>query len=458
MRHGGVQSARLRGFTLIEAAVVLCVFSLITISFYETWSLGTKHIMNAKYRLGGSAIADQQMEIVRALKFDDIGTTTGIPSGTLTEDKTINANNTIYQVHTVVQYVDDSTDGTLGAGTDLAPNDYKKVTLTVSWGGASDSEQVEMTSLFSLDGVESVAAGTGILSINVLNGAGNAVSGADVHITNTAVSPSVNITASTDTNGNLMFPGAKASVQGYHITVSKAGYYGNMTYSPYPTSVFKPVNVHASVVAGSLTQTTLVSDALSEILFSSVDSFGTALPDIDFTIDGGLKIGVDASTSASVYDFSETTKTDASGTKDFPDRSAGGYTVVLDPSEVARYEFLRLEPQETTFGTINLLAGSTKSVQMILADKTVSSVLITVLDSTSTPAPIAGASVRLRDSASGYDTTLTADAYGKAYFPVTATSLVAGTYTIEVNASGYTSVSDSIVVSGTKLEEKTISL
>jgi prepilin-type N-terminal cleavage/methylation domain-containing protein len=68
------QRKRISGFTLIEALVVLFVVSLITLTFYETWNLGTKHIANAKYRLGATALANQQMEIIRSLIFDDIGT------------------------------------------------------------------------------------------------------------------------------------------------------------------------------------------------------------------------------------------------------------------------------------------------------------------------------------------------------------------------------------------------
>ena len=448
---------RISGFTLIEAMVVLFVVSLITLTFYETWNLGTKHIANAKYRLGATALANQQMEIIRSLIFDDIGTVSGIPSGTLAQDQTLHVNNTVYDVHTVVQFVDDPTDGTLSSGTDLAPNDYKKVTITVSWGDASDSETVDTTSIFSLDGVESVAAGTGILSVNVLNNAGVGVANASVHITNTSVTPNINVTAATDTNGNLMFPGAPASVQGYHITVSKGGYFGNMTYDPYPTSVFKPTNVHASVVAGSLTAATLVADRTSKLKIQTEDPFGASVPDIDFTISGGLVIGVDAGTSAPVYDFTQTTSTDSSGEKEFSDRSSGGYTLTLDPSAVAQYEFLRLDPEETVQNSINLIAGDSKTVKYILARKNFQSALIMV-KSSSSGTPIAGASVRLHNTSLGFDVTLATDTYGQAYFPTTATPLVSGTYDIDVSASGFTSTTDTISIVGSNIEKKTISL
>jgi type II secretory pathway pseudopilin PulG len=457
MKKNRNQRRRTSGFTLIEAIVVLFVVSLITLTFYETWSLGTKHIANAKYRLGASALANQQMEIIRSLIFDDIGTVSGIPSGTLAQDQTLNANNTVYDVHTVVQFVDDPTDGTLVAGTDIAPNDYKRATVTVSWGSASDSEKVDMTSIFSLDGVESVAAGTGILSVNVLNNAGVGVANASVHITNTSVTPNINVTAATDTNGNLMFPGAPASVQGYHITVSKSGYYGNITYSPYPTSVFKPTNVHASVVAGSLTASTLITDRTASLNIQAEDPFGVDLSNIDFTISGGLVVGVDAGTSAPVYDFTQTTMTDSDGEKEFSDRSSGAYTLTLGPSAEAQYEFLRLDPEETTQNSINLTAGDSKTVKYVLAQKNFRSALVTVKSSTD-ETPIAGASVRLHSISLGFDVTLATDMYGQAYFPVDSTPLVAGTYDVDVSASGFTSATDTFPVMGSVLEKKDILL
>ncbi len=48
-----------KGFTFIEALAFLFIFSIITLTFYETWSLGTKQIINSKNRLGATALASQ---------------------------------------------------------------------------------------------------------------------------------------------------------------------------------------------------------------------------------------------------------------------------------------------------------------------------------------------------------------------------------------------------------------
>lgn len=432
----------------------LFLFSVITMAFYQTWVAATQHIVNVKSRLGAVALANQQMEIIRSIIFDDIGTVTGIPAGTLVEDQTLAVNNAVYHVHTVVQFVDNPTDGTLGAGTDIAPNDYKQVTITVSWGGESDAEKVITTSLFSLDGVESVAAGTGILSVNVLDGTGAGVSNASVHIVNSG--EGVDITASTDANGNLTFPGAPESIQGYEISVSKNGYYTNTTYPPYPTSSFNPVNIHSTVVAGSLTATTLVTDQMSDILFQTEDPFGADIADIDFDVIGGLVIGTNASDGSSVYDFSQSFSTNGDGEENIDDRSAGEYTVTLDPGE-SGYRYLRLIPEEPTFGTINLSAGATETITMVLADKAFSSALITVVNSADNQ-PIPGASVRLSNGGLTYDTTVMTDTYGQAFFHTSNTPLATGTYDVEITESSFVTETGTIDISGSTLEEKQFSL
>lgn len=453
---GGKNQKSLPGFTFIEALSFLFIFSVITLTFYQTWSLGTKQIINSKNRLGATALASQQMETIRGLAFDSIGTTTGIPSGSIVQTQTISVSAATYTLHTLVQFVDDAIDGTLALGTDTAPNDYKKVTVTVSWGGGSASEQVEAVSLFSLDGVESVAAGTGILSVNILNDAGLGVSAASVHIVNASVAPAVDITANTDANGNLTFPGALASVQGYEISVSKTGYYGNQTYPPYPTSTFNPTSIHTSVVAGSLTTITLVSDQKSTIELQTKDPYGADIPNINFSISGGLAIGTDPLTSAVIYDYTQATTTDGSGDKNLADRSSGVYTVTLDAAETG-YRFIRLTPEESVFGTIHVLPNVMKQVDMILADKSFSSGLITVTNSADST-PVAGASVQIEHAGFGYLETVVTDTYGKAYFPTTNTPLAAGSYDVDITAPGFDPENGNIVIPGGVLQEKAFSL
>jgi prepilin-type N-terminal cleavage/methylation domain-containing protein len=54
----------IHGFTLIEALTVLFILAVVVMTFYETWNLGTKYIINTKNRFGATALANQKMETI----------------------------------------------------------------------------------------------------------------------------------------------------------------------------------------------------------------------------------------------------------------------------------------------------------------------------------------------------------------------------------------------------------
>lgn len=444
-----IHTKTLSGFTLIEAAVFLFIFALITAVFFQVYANGTALIVQSKNRLGAISLATQKMEIVRSLEYDAIGTTTGIPSGDILQDESVQVNNSLYQVHTFIQYVDDAFDGTLGGSpNDPIPNDYKRVRIEVSWGDASEAEKVALFSTLAPLGVEQ-AAGGGILSVNILDSEGNGVAGASVTITNSSVAPAINVTTATDATGNLFLVGAPASSQGYHVSFSKSGYFGSVSYAPYPTTTFVPTDVHASVVDATVNPASFVMDHTATLELSTRDPFDQSLADIEYHIEGGRQLGTVFGTSPPepVYDFSDDESTDGSGEKEYSDRSYGVYTWELDPGEAA-YTFVGLDPESgLSANTIELSPGETKPVTMILADEAINSVLA-IVTSAADGQLINGATVRLTNTILAYDETVTTNAYGKSYFPKTSTSgLGAATYDIEVTAAGYTTYTGTVDVS-----------
>lgn len=437
----------LKGFTLIEGMVMLFLFALITTVFFQTFAYGTALIQQSKYRLGAIALANQKMEIIRSLDYDTLGTVSGIPAGDLLEDETIQVSNAIYQVHTFVQYSDDAYDGTLGGSpNDLVPNDYKEVQVEVSWGGESEAEKVRLFSTFAPLGIEQ-SVGGGILSINILDSQGNGVAGASVNVTNSAVSPSVNVTTTTDASGNISLVGAPASSQEYQVTFSKNGYFGSASYAPYPTTAYVPIDVHASVVDSVVNQASFIMDQSSTLQLRTVDPFANAVPDINYRIDGGRQLGTNPLTSAAVYEFGVSDSTDTSGEQDYADRSYGGYTWTLDSAEATDWTFVGLTPESNVgANNIDLLPNTTQTVQMTLAANTVNGALFTVTSATDGTA-ISGASVHLTNATLLYDETVVTGLYGKAYFPETETpGLVAETYDYEVTAAGFTTETGTVVV------------
>lgn len=460
-----VRKNRKRGFTLIEALVLLFIFSVVSVTFFQAYTVGTRLIIDSKNRLGATALANQKMEIIRSIDYNTIGTkhfdgtnwVYGIPAGDILEDEDVSINTTLYHVYTFVQYIDDPFDGVFGGSpNDAIPNDYKRIRLTVSWGDGSDSRTVALVSTVSPDGIET-SSGGGVLTINILDATGAGVTNADVHIVGS--STGVNTTVATDATGNVTLPGTPASTplgnQDYTISVSKNNYYGATTLPPYAvTATYDPVDEDISVVADTLNPVTIVMDRASDIILHTRDPFGTAVPNVDFTLKGGRLLGNSVPPATFEYGFSQTTTTDGSGNKTFTNESFGSYTYTITPS--APYQFFKIDPPETTAGSIDVSPGVNKESTFILLDTSIASAKIHVVNDSDSSA-VVGASVKLSNTTLGYDVTLTTDQNGFVYFPASLPALTPGTYDVLVSAVGFADKTETISI-GSILENKTISL
>lgn len=442
------------GFTLIEAMVFLFIFSIITMTFYSVITLGTNYIIESKNRLGALALANEKMEIVRNLKYDDIGLTTGIPSGSMLEDEDAIAGSNTYHVKTIAQYVDDPFDGVFPA--DSAPNDYKKVKVTISWGGANGSTgSMYLVSRFVPPGME-VAAGDGILSINIIDSTGSGIPQAQVHITNNNVSPAVNITQNTDDSGNLIFPGAAESILGYQISTSKNNYETVSTVNPEEMA-YVPVDTHASVVKGFINTKSIVIDRLSDLKIKTTDSLGNPIPDVNFKIKGGRILGTDTGVvpNETIYKLDSSEKTQSDGEMDFNELSPG-QIFLSDISDVSGYSLVGISSLSGFDPTLNiyrssLISDEEKTIEIKFADESLDSLLVKVL-SNADDSPIYNAQVRLTNG-SGYDTTVSTSFDGKAFFPINSDPLLPGTYTVEIIASGFQNYSSEVDIDNLTTEE-----
>lgn len=440
-----------RGFTLIEALVLLFIFTVVVMSFFEAYTVGTRLIIESKNRLGATALANQKMEIIRSIDYGNVGIITGIPSGEISEYETVSVNTREYLVHTFVQYVDDSFDGELGGSpNDAIPNDYKRVRITVSWGAKGPDQSVYTFANISPNGVET-SAGGGVLSINILDITGSGVAGATVRIVNSG--EGVDITTSTDTTGNIILPGTPAGIQNYELTVSKSDYYGTMTYPLLSPPAFIPVDEHASVADGVLNQKSMIMDQHADVTINSKDPFGTDVLNFDFNMSDGKILGTDPDTGDNVYEYDQDLSTNASGVKDIEDQSHGQYTL----SETdARYQLYKLNPGETVIGVLDALPGQVTTVNMILLDTQIGSLKVDVTDA-GDGSLIEGASVHLMNTTLGYDVTVVTDQYGFAYFPTALPELVSETYDLEVSATGFNDDNSTVNING-GLVTKAVSL
>lgn len=427
-----------KSFTLIESLVFLFIFSLAVLTFYKAMTDGMTSIIDAKSRLGAVALANERMEIIRNLSYDQIGTQGGIPNGNIPQGETgIIKSGISFNIHTSVVYIDDDTDDIAVAlgGSDTRPDDYKRVTVSVSWGDGGASRTADLTSFFSPPGIEEVFTG-GILSIKVVdNTLIQGIAGLSVHIVNNDVSPSINTTETTDADGKVVLLNYPIS-DSYSLEISKSGYYTVQTYESDSSMIAR--ELPASVLSGAINPRTLITDVVSTINLVTEDPLGNSIPNISFDLKGGKQIGdTVASPSEPVYDFNETGQSSgSSGEKTFSNRIFGSYFFTFtNPTD--DYEFLKMDPSVTTRDKFGILPGN-NDIAAIFMDKNVNSLLVTVSDSTDGTL-INGATVELKNTALSYGPiTLTTDQYGQAYFPDSSGPLTTDSgYELKVSADGY---------------------
>lgn len=462
-RGGSIQKKIMKtkkGTTLIEALAFLFIFSVITTTFYSAWSLGTSYILLAKNRLVATALANEKLEVIRNLKFEDIAHTTGVPAGNLLQDEDVVRSGGTYHVHTQIVSRDDPFDGTLAGGMDTNFVDYKDVKLTISWGNAGQS--VSLSSRFVPAGIEQSAAGLGILVINVTSDkdGGALVSGATVRVQNTSIG--YDETNTTDSLGRLVLVGVPAGIKNYQITVSKSGYEtvftlpdGTTTVAPYPSATYTPTHGHASVVELAINTANIYLNKTANLTVETKDFLGADVPDMNFHLEGGRVLGVnDVDLATKYYSTNVKDATDGSGEYDFGSVSPGPYVFTF---EEAGYEVIgmnrtpsfTLTPDETATLTVKVSPDTATGALFIIQNDTDSS-------------PIAGASVHLTQASAvpPYDRTVTTDVVGDAFFPDPSDTLpfASGSYDYTVQAPGYADVTGSVTVSGGSIKTETVPL
>lgn len=429
-----------RGTSLLELVIAIGIFGIIAVFFVQTLMAGTLQVADGRLRMTATAIATQQMEQLRNLPYDDVAVVGGIPAGSIQPHVTVTQGAQTYDVVTDIRYVDDSFDGTVaGSPTDPIPSDYKNVRIDVTWGDAGPLRRVRLESRFVPPGME-LAAGGGTLAVNVFDAEGQPLSNATVTVVNAGMTPAVSIAAFSDTAGHVIVPGAPAG-SGYAITVAKDGYESVTTYPPYPATAFHPADQHATVVEATLTMQGIVSGRLADAAVRTVDPLGASVSGIPLDISGGRILGTDTA-GLPVPGYAGTFTTGADGRYALGRRAPGTYVVTVGGT---RYRLIDVRdaatPERDTFA---LSQGADRDIDIVVADNQIPSMLVTVTAAAG-GAVVPGATVRL--TGTGYDATATADAAGVAYFPVAADApLSAGSYVLEVTATGYQSWSQDITV------------
>lgn len=447
---------KLRGFTFIEALVLLFVFSLVTVTFYNVISLGTRYIIISKNRLNAVAIANEKMEIIRNLRYEDVGTVGGACEGNIPQEEDVLRDGKSFHVYTLAKFEDDPFDGSLGGSpNDSAFKDYKTVKVKVSWNnGGSDNGEISLSSRFAPQGLEVASAGDGILSINIFSDqdGGVGVSQANVHIVNNDVG--MNQTIQTDNSGNVMLVGAKESIQNYQITVTKSDYETVTTFPAYPNTAYNPIDTHASVIEGTLNITNIVQNKVADLKIVAKDYLGNPVSGVDFDLVGGRKLGTeDAFPYDPIYNLNVSDETEADGEMEYNSISPGQYSFELSSSE-SDYALVGID----TISPFSLVSEDSMEINLIVADKNAigfSTKILNNIDSS----PVSGAEVRLKNDILGYDQSTTVGDDGMAFFPKEeGVPILAGTYDLFVTMDGFQNHNESVEINDGALLINTVNL
>lgn len=431
------------GQTLIGILVALAIFSILSQAIFTVVGLSFNLISFNRARVTARYLAQQQIEFIRNLPYDDVGTVGGIPSGSIAQEETVTQNELTYTVKTSIIYIDDPFDGV--SPTDTLATDYKRARVEISWQGLAGSRSNPVVFLTDIapKGVETTAGG-GTLSIIVFDANGNPLSQANVAISAPSASPAVSVNMQSGSNGRVLLPGAPACVSCYQITVTKTGYSTDRTYST--SKVANPNKPDQTVIEGQLTEVSFAIDKVSTLNIASKtsrdDGFNT-LPNTSFTIRGDKTIGTDTNAQP-VYKYDQVATTDASGNLSLNDIEWDNYHISRDPA--SSYDISGTNPLQP----LSIIPDTTVPMLISFAAHTNNSLLMSIIDNSSVPIASASATI---DSGSSQQTIQSGAVSDPDYGQVFFSNLSVQNYSLTATASGYLDYTGNVSVSGTTLEQ-----
>lgn len=275
-----IQCSNKKSFTLVEVLVGTFLILLIFLGIFGAYQLAMKVVGLSKNKIVATAIANQQLEIIRNLPYHSVGTKGAVlpfAKGVLDPTTTTIRNNIEYKIFTQVKYIVDSADG-LASPPDSCHLDYKRAEIKVSWSGLFKGEVKLVTDLAPKNKIEEIesciAQPGGILSVTVFDAYGNMVSFPLIEIFD--VLTGEKITSYSPSNGKFDFPLATST---YKVVVSKDGYSSEQTYGSgeiyHGKTIITPEKPHPIILKGQVTQVSFSIDKLSSFLVKTLSPWGS---------------------------------------------------------------------------------------------------------------------------------------------------------------------------------------
>lgn len=265
--------AKKSGFTLVEAIIVSALTTLIFGVLFSSFQYSLRLINYSKAKLSALSIATERMEYFRSLSYVDVGTISGIPSGTIAQNSTTTLNGIEFNERVLVEYVDDAADGLDISDSNGILADYKRIKLEYNWTIGGETNQINLVSNIVPRSIETTAGG-GSVRINIIDDQSLPLTGASVRLINNTIVPNIDVTKITDANGVALFSGAPAGSD-YEVIVN-----GNIAGNDYSTAQTYEVTVANptpmvspfSVVESDISTLTFQIGELSDLNISTLSA------------------------------------------------------------------------------------------------------------------------------------------------------------------------------------------
>lgn len=383
------EPAQRGGMSLIELMVALGLMTIIFGGAFLSYSSILDALTNSELRGAAVAVLNREIEIVRNLAYDDIGVINGIPLGILSRQKTVAWKNVDFLVVTTVRNIDDPFDGVLG-GTpnDTAPADYKMVEVEVSCLQCKHFIPIALTTSVAPKNLESMGQ-SGSLFIHTLSPYGVPIPGATVRVVNTAITPSIDLTDMTNSDGVLQLVGVPTTTDSYQIWVSKPGYSSERTYPLGGAGNPNPIHPHQTVQVGTLTDITFYTDLLTTTTIAMTKATCEPVPNIPFTLTGSRLIG-----TPDVVKNATTSQVGADGAKLFSGFEWDAYGISYTAPGLNLFAAVPGIP-------FSIDPGTSSTVRLVLADPSPNAVSFSVR-AAGTEAPVPGAYITLSKGGTHY--------------------------------------------------------
>jgi hypothetical protein len=261
----------LEGMTFIDVIVGTSVMLIVFLGIFGAFKLSIQLVFTMKAKAGAIALLTDQLEYIRGLPYESVGTVGGIPTGSIPQLQQKSLNSITYTRKTLVQYVDNPSDGLGIADSNGITADYKSVKVETFWMVRGESRSAFAVTYISPHSIESLASG-GTIRINVFDAIAEPVPSANVRVVNASVSPVIDVTVATNGSGVIEFPGTPPA-SNYQILVSKPGYSSAQTYS-ISGAIPNPTPGNLSVVNGQTSTASFAIDKTGSLAISTLNPPG----------------------------------------------------------------------------------------------------------------------------------------------------------------------------------------